>query len=50
MAETKLESKLLTTEPQDDNIKIKIRVTTAHDTDLKFAVDFKCAQRQGIIL
>ena len=28
------------TEPQDDNIKIKIRVTTAHDTDSKFTVDF----------
>jgi len=50
VAETKLQSESLMTEQQDDKIKMKIRVTTAQDTDSKFTVNFKCALRQGITL
>jgi hypothetical protein len=45
VAEIKLESEFLMTEPQYDNTKIKIPVTTVQDTDSKFTVDFKRAQR-----
>jgi len=48
VAETKLKSELLTTEPQDV-ITMKIRVTTAQDTDSNFTIDFKGVLRQGII-
>jgi hypothetical protein len=48
VAETKLKSELLATEPQD-GIAMKIRVTTAQDTDSNFTIDFKGALRQGII-
>lgn len=36
------------TEPHDD-ITMKIRVTTAQDTDFNFTTDFNGALRQGII-
>lgn len=36
------------TEPQDD-ITVKIRVTTAQDTDSNFTIDFNGALTQGII-